>query len=189
MFIKNKTNKILVIIIILLLFFVSLQKCNNTVLPSDTKVTTSDTTYYTHIDTIPFYNVIDSIRWYNLPIISKDIDSNEITYVTEVNDSLIDGNITTVVKTDGTLVNQDFVYVPKFPKYIIKHDSTVIDNSTTITKYKDNKGFYGGLMVAPYKTIALIGTIGYKTKKDMYVGIGLDPINQLYYLDIKIKIK
>ena len=44
-------------------------------------------------------------------------------------------------------------------------------------------------MVAPYKTIALIGTIGYKTKKDMYVGIGLDPINQLYYLDIKIKIK
>jgi len=191
----TKTNKILVGAVIVLLFFVSLQTCNrrtNTE-PITTVVTTVDTTHVSYVDTIPFYNIIDSIRWTNLPVIAQSIneDSTEYTYTTAMQDSLIDGTISTSVRNDGTLVNQDFTYIPKFPKYIRTFDTTWINKETTITNtiQEDDWGIYVGVMVSPYKNLSMIGTAGIKTKKDMYFGIGYEPFQQNIYLDFKIQLK
>lgn len=188
---NTQSNKILVGIIFCLLFFVSLQRCKSTNTSSKVKTTfKTDTTYVTHIDTIPFYNLKDSIRWYNLPITSISIssDSSEFAYSTLMEDSLIGGVINTIVKSDGTLIQQDFTYVPKFPKYIYRTDSIIVNNTITNTIIKKELGLYGGLMISPYKNLAMVGTLGIQTKKDMYFGVGYDPFNSNVFLDIKMKL-
>lgn len=190
---NTKTNKILVGIILILLLLLAFRTCKSIKKPSTNvnySTIVSDTNRVTLVDTIPFYNIKDSIRWHNLPIISKvpSIDSTEWTYVTAMNDSLINGTITTKVKNTGELKAQDFTYVPKFPKYIVRTDSITITNTITNTITEPDWGIYGGLMVSPYKNLSLIATAGLKTKKDMYFGLGFDPFKQNVYLDIKFKL-
>lgn len=188
----NKNNKILLGIIICLLFFVSLQTCkarkSNTIVPEVTTII--DTSHVSYVDTTNFYNIIDSIRWVNIPVISVSAneDSSRFRYITDISDSLLSGTVSTVVKADGTLVQQDLTYLPKFPKYITKVDTFWIDKETTIKMQEPNWGIYGGVMVSPYKNLSIIPTIGLKTKKDMYFGVGYDPFKQNIYLDFKIKL-
>lgn len=188
---QTKTNKILIGIVILLLLFVSLQTCKGRdSKPVVKEVITIDTTHVSYIDTIPFYNIIDSIRWVNLPVIdsSANEDGSEFTYVTDITDSLIAGTVHTVVESDGTLVTQNLTYLPKFPKYITSVDTFWINKEKTITIEEPDWGIYAGAMVSPYMNLSVIGTLGLKTKKDMYFGIGYEPFRQNVYLDFKIKL-
>lgn len=189
---NSKTNKILVGLILVLAVLFMVQTCRNRTgnLPTSTSITTIDTTHVSHVDTIPFYNIIDSIRWKNLTVISSysNSDSSEFTYITDMSDSLLAGTINTKVKSDGTLVNQGFTYIPKFPKYITRTDTFWINKETVTTINKPNWGIYGGLMVSPYKNFSMIGTVGIKTKKDMYFGIGYEPFRNNIYLDFKVSL-
>ena len=180
-------------IIVGLLLLLFLDKCNSNPLgPDVTTEIESDTSRVTVIDTIPFteFHMIDSIRWHDLPRISASAnqDSSEFTYETQMKDSLIDGTITSVVKADGTLVTQDFRYIPLFPKYITIKDSVTITNTITNTVHEADWGIYGGLDIAPYKNFALIPNIGIKTKKDMFFGVGYDPFNENIHIQFKMKI-
>ena len=188
------TNKTLILIVVCLLFLLSLQKCkvrsNN-----DTEievVTVIDTTHVSHVDTIDFYNMVDSIRWVNIPVLSSsaNADSSEFQYTTDITDSLIAGKVYTVVKSDGTLVQQDLTYLPKFPKYIYQIDTFWIDKTVTVTNtiQEQDWGLYGGLMVSPYKNLSIAGTLGLKTKKDLYFGVGYGPFQQNIYIDFKFPI-
>lgn len=189
---STKTNKILIGILILLLFLLSLQTCKvrGGKTPIVTTTTVIDTTHVSYVDTIDFYNIIDSIRWIHLPIISTSAnsDSSKFNYITDMSDSLIAGTISTTVKSDGALVDQGFTYVPKFPKYITKVDTFWIDKETTITIEEKDWGIYAGMMLSPYQEFNMIGTLGLKTKKDMYFGVGYDPFNNNFYADFKIKL-
>lgn len=187
------TNKTLILIVVCLLFLLSLQKCKDT--PKEVITTTKvetvlDTTHVSVIDTIPLY--VDSVVLQYLPIIREEVslDSSEFYYSTAVNDSLLDGKIFTTVASDGTLVQQDFTYLPKFPKYIYQIDTFWIDKTVTITNaiQEQDWGLYGGLMVSPYKNLSIVGTLGLKTKKDLYFGVGYDPFNSNVFLDIKMKL-
>ena len=60
---------------------------------------------------------------------SKDGDIQVNKYTTEIKDSLLKGTITSHV--DGVLVDQDFNYVPLFPKYITRTDTMIIDRTET----------------------------------------------------------
>ena len=187
------TNKILILIVVCLLFFLSLQKCKNTFTEviTTTKVeTVIDTTHVSVIDTIPLY--VDSVVLQYLPIIGEEVslDSSEFYYSTAVNDSLLAGKIFTTVASDGTLVQQDFTYLPKFPKYIYQIDTFWIDKTVTITNtiQEQDWGLYGGLMVSPYKNLSITGTLGLKTKKDLYFGVGYEPFQQNMYIDFKFPI-
>tara|TARA_R100001463_G_scaffold42850_4_gene89592 strand:+ start:576 stop:1166 length:591 start_codon:yes stop_codon:yes gene_type:complete len=188
----KKINQILILICLILLFIVSLQRCNNSPLQDEIISTTTvvDTTRVTHIDTIPFYNIIDSVRWVDLPVISETVntDSTEFTYTTEVSDSLIDGKINTVVTNEGELVNQGFTYLPKFPKYIIKTDSIFVNKETTTLIKRPEWQIYGGVMVSPVQNFSVIGSIGLKTKKDTYYELGYDPINKNIFGGVKFKL-
>jgi hypothetical protein len=187
----TNTNKTLLGGIFILFLLLLISKCEDNYVNTTPKTTTVvDTLYSTHIDTIPFYNIIDSIRWTSLTVISKtaNADSTEFKYITDMSDSLLAGTINTTVKNDGTLVNQGFTYVPKFPKYIKQYDTIRINKSTTTTIIEKDWGLYGGLMISPYQSFSAIGTIGIKTKKDIYIGVGYEPFRQNIYLDIKLKI-
>jgi hypothetical protein len=190
---KNKTTWLSLIIAGLLLILF-LRECGDNGNRGGTGLISSDTTsvtvYTTHVDTIPFYNIKDSIRWHDLPMISSSAneDSSEFNYVTEMSDSLIDGKIATTVKADGTLVEQGFTYIPKFPKYITRTDSVVTTNTITNTIMEPDWGIYAGMDIAPWKEFALVPNIGLKTKNDMFFGIGYDPFSQSVYAQFKMKI-
>lgn len=191
---NTNTNKILIGVIICLLFFVSLQTCNlrSKVDPSS-KITTTvivDTIHKSHVDTTYFLDIKDSIRWINLPRIdsSSNLAKTEFTYKTDITDSLIAGTVNTKVKSDGSLLSQGITYIPKFPKYITKTDTFWIKKDSITTIVKPTWGVFGGLMVSPYQNLSLIGTLGLKTKKDMYFGVGYEPFRNNIYLDFKVKL-
>jgi hypothetical protein len=182
-------NKIFVIVIIILLFLLSLQRCNGDFLHTKIKTkTVVDTITKTVVDTIPFYNIKDSIRITNMKILDTiySVDSSSIKYNTEVEDSLLSGNIFTTVLTDGTLVNQNFTYIPKFPKYIMRTDSIIINKNTTNTV--QDWGIYGGTSIVPTNKFGMYGTIGFKTRKGVYIGAGYDPFNNNALIELKIKL-
>lgn len=187
-----KLNKTLIIICIILLFIVSLTTCNNKRGSGDvtTVETTYDTTHVTHTDTIPFYNIIDSIRVINLPIVSETVnsDSSEFSYLTEVSDSLLDGRISTVVKSDGTLVNQNFTYLPKFPKYINRVDSIFVTKEIKTTTIKNTWGIYGGVTLVPVQTPAIIGSLGFKSRKGHMYELGYNPFNRDIFIGVKFQL-
>ena len=110
----------------------------------------SDTIRSTHIDTVPFYDTIPRFVDVSIPVYhtvdSIVLDTIKIgdssiaikyprnVYESEYSDSLIDGTIK--ITTDGYLVDQQLSYIPKFPKYITRIDSIVVDNTVTVAKNK-----------------------------------------------------
>ena len=110
----------------------------------------SDTTRTTHIDTVPFYDTIPRFLDVSIPVYHTidsivldtiKIGDTSITvkyprneYESKYSDSLIEGSIK--ITTDGYLDDQKLTYTPKFPKYINRIDSVIIDNTVTLSKQK-----------------------------------------------------
>lgn len=184
---KKTKDFILTVVIIVLLLLLALSRCGNTVVDSTEPKVVTVTKYTPGIpDTV--YLPQDTIRLIKLkpyPVYPEK-DTSNYYYETEVEDSLISGLIASTVAKDGTLVEQDFSYIPKFPKYITRVDTVFTHTKETIEE-KD-WGIYGGLMVGVYKDVALVPTIGLKTKKDVYFGLGYDAFSQTVLLDVKFKL-
>lgn len=163
---KSIENIKWLVIIGLILYIVLLQQCS----PKDnTKdiVNTVDTLVISRVDTVNFHDTIPirvPIYITKPPIIIVDTVTNDTLnkYITEVNDSLIDGLVTSVVK--GKLVEQNFEYIPKFPKYIIKTDSIFIESTIKEFDKPRTKLFIGGELGGNQTSINISPVVGIAAK-------------------------
>lgn len=187
----NKLIKYIGYVLFLIMFILFMKQCDNKLSFETVKLLKSDTIHTTHIDTINFKDTTYIVKIKKQYISYPDtvyIDSTKkiiYKYDVIIEDSLIKGNILSDIQTDGTLVYQEFKYTPKFPKYINRTDSIYITKEIIYNKLK----FYGGLMIAPYKSPNIIPTLGIKTKKGYYLGTAYDIKNNHFLIDLKIKIR
>jgi len=116
------------VIVFLTLYIIFLQECNN-------KQNTYNNENNTTIDTV-YTRVVDSIYVLDTIYLSTSTISIDTIYVNndtlrryenEVEDEMLQGTI--ISHVDGALVNQDFQYVAKFPKYIHTIDTVRITNT------------------------------------------------------------
>lgn len=148
-----KKEYILYAAIFLLSFFL-LRRCdvsrNTKQPPKVTETVTIDTTFVTlkgKTDTI--HDTI--VKWHTklIPYHIHDTvtikgDSLSI-YVTNIEDSLIEGEFRSLV--NGKIINSDFNYVAKFPKYITRVDTFKVKIDKKETIVKDPWEFYlGGVL-------------------------------------------
>jgi len=163
---------------------------------------TTDTTLITHIDTIIFRDTI--VHEINVPIgVPRFVDRvvrdtirvgdstiaikyprNE--YVSPYSDSLIEGTIT--ITTDGYLVDQRLSYTPKFPKYIYRIDSVIIDN-TTILQHNRNAVYAGMEVGGNNDHFDLSPRITLSTKKGFNYSYRYGLVSKTHNVGIDVKIQ
>lgn len=131
----------------LILYIILLQQCSGGSSDcQDATVTTKTVTSLIKGDTDTIEIPVDRPIYITVGIPTPTVvtvtsDSGDIAvnqYVTEINDSLIEGTITS--KVDGTLIAQHLDYIPLFPKYITRVDTLVVDRTTTVVKKKNYLG-------------------------------------------------
>lgn len=110
-------------------------------------------------------------------------------YTTPVEDSLISGKFTSVVK--GELLSSDFKYVSKFPKYIYKTDTFKQQINTNKTIIKDPWELYvGGVVGGNPATFTLQPAALVRVpKKGFMFGYGYDIIQKTHNVHVYTKIK
>jgi hypothetical protein len=142
----------------------------------DTLQHITDTIRISHIDTIKlpadthYVHVpinTPSILYDTIYIQGERIVDTTNLYTNTYEDSLLSGTI--VSKVDGTLVDQNFTYVPKFPKYIVKTDTVTINNTTVIEK-KKTKLFIGAELGGNQTFFNVSPIIDIQTKKGYMYG-------------------
>lgn len=148
---------------------------------------TYDTITTRHIDTIHFVDTVKYFVKVEIPIPVYDTTTKLNTYTAIVEDSLISGSI--VSKIDGVLVDQNFTYTPKFPKYIKIHDTTTI--TKTITKVLPNKRelYLGVFAGGNINTFNLTPVVSFKDKKDRMFSYGYNIIDNTHNVGFQTKIK
>lgn len=133
-----------------------------------------DSTVITHttvIDTVPFPYKKPTVTFRNNTsydsTLYKECDTERIT-VMNITDSLIKGDVTTIVK-NNQVKNVTFSYKPLFPKIINRTDTFRIKTTTTETIYEPYKQsiFYIGGSLGT-NDIGVSASI--KTKKDLIYG-------------------
>jgi hypothetical protein len=183
---KNMKNiKLTYIVIIgLLIYILFLQECSGSkkhfknlkTQSIDTLKHTTDTIRISTIDTI----ILPLVTKYVTPTIAPPIILHDTIYiqgqgkvdstykyVNPYEDSLLVGTITST--STGLLLSQKLEYTPKFPKYIIKKDSIIIDNTTIIEK-KKLKLFIGAELGGNENIFNVSPIIDLKTRKGYVYG-------------------
>lgn len=172
------------IILALILYIIFLQQCTpTTVCP---EVVGRDTVTVT--DTIPFY-IKEPITMY-VPVPEPypvEVYIHDTVYMVNMynqafEDSLLTGELMAVV--DGNLLDWEFTYTPKFPKYI--KETTTITNTV---EYKSNMLFVG--LDVTYYDANLINTnfkLSLYQKKGYLYSIGYDPLNKGYSLGMQLRL-
>ena len=192
---KEREHKLYWVIALLLFIIFLLADCEGNKIPTEDcgeiKSITYDTvtTVSRTVDTIKF---IDTVKYYvkvEVPTPFFDTISNLNIYTAGIEDSLIIGSITS--KVDGVLVNQDFEYTPKFPKYIIITDTVTNNITETITKVLPKKrelymGLYAG---GNTTTFNLMPVLSFKDKKDRMFSYGYNVIDNTHNVGFQTKIK
>ena len=191
--IKRIDLKFVPLYIICIIFCIN--NCNTTPNSNMKKETTEVITYKTVLDTVPFYvtTPVEVPVEVTIPVYKTfwDTIKQESVEVKEYNnpfeDSLLSGNIMSKITLDGTLVNQNFTYTPKFPKYIKQIDSVFVERTTTAP----NKfGVYTGLGCnIGEKSFGLVPKIGFETQNHTYIEAGYDIVNNSYQLSLTKRIK
>lgn len=171
----------LIVIGVLLLWIIFLKECSPKIKCPDIKKGTTVITK-THYDTIPFYDTT-KVRipiYVNVPVgnpiteIPNPLDSSIVReYRNKFEDSLLIGEM--YVKVDGTLIANNFNYLPKFPKYIIRTDS--VFTNTTIEELH-NRLLYGGGINVGRESFGVNLGLGLKTKRDNVYLVTYDPFNK-----------
>ena len=186
------------IVIVVLLLFLVWGKCGGTVEPQDINVVTyTDTTYSTHIDTIEFIDTIYKTKTKLLYTYIDEIpeDSSKLyTFETYLNDSLLDGDLSTKIKVkddSAMLISQNFNYTPKFPKYIYQTDSVFIHDSTVTTIYDTKPKLMVGLDIVfgnATKQGTIMPNIGLELRGNTILEAGYDPFNKQVMIGAKYKL-
>ena len=145
------------LIIFLMGYIILLQECNNN--ENNEKTTKIDTVYSTQIDSI---YIVDTIT-ITSHIISRDtvyVDNDTISvFKNRVEDEMLSGEITSYI--DGTLIDQEFKYVAKFPQYIHTIDTVRITN----TPKPVYRLYIGGEVGGAINTFNISPVIGYSSRK------------------------
>lgn len=132
----NKQFLIMAVTILILLVLLA-NKCEREK-PGKIVETVTDTVKSTTIDTIWYDSVVvrTETKYKTVTIYDFPEDGTQVyRYVTEIDDSLISGNIVTgIEKSDSnlTLITQYIDYTPKFPQYIYRTDSIIVTNDNFI---------------------------------------------------------
>lgn len=147
------------LIIGLIIYIVLLQECNGDKKNNNNDITI-DTVYSTTVDSI---YVLDTI-YLTTNIIRHDTifigDDTISVYENEVEDEMLSGRITSYI--DGTLVDQEFNYIAKFPQYIHTIDTVRI----TKQERKDYvKFFLGGEIGGNINKFNLSPIMGWSNRK------------------------
>ena len=188
-------SRLVVMILVLVLVVVSLKFCKNlNTTIEESVVTYSDTTYITHVDTIEFEKVITrSETNYETVILYTQEDGTLVKqFITSIDDSLIEGTISTAISINDTVVtllDQHIAYIPKFPKYIYQTDSVFIHDSTVVTKIDTKINVLVGANVSIGGTNSITPTIGLQLKNKSIIELGYDPFNKNFMIGGKFKLK
>ena len=145
------------VIVLLLLYIVFLQECNGTK-DNNRDNHNIDTVYTSTIDSV---YVLDTIYLTTSTVSIDTVYINNDTigrYENEVEDELLKATIISYV--DGTLVNQDFKYIAKFPQYIHTSDTVRITETKPYTRL-----WLGGELGGNDKSFNVSPMMGWTNKK------------------------
>lgn len=181
------TYKLYVVIALLIFIILMMIQCDRKVVPSvqGRKQLEQTIIVKSHTDTIKFVDTV----YIKIPVkilvpVIDTIDNTNV-YTNPFEDSLIKGTITS--KVDGVLVNQDFTYKPKFPKYIIKTDSIFIE---TTYEAEPKWGLYAGLEVGGSTTkFNFSPIITLQDKKNRLYNYKYNIIDKTHNIGLQIKLK
>lgn len=187
-----KDGKILIIFVLLGYIFY-LQQCGRRCSDENTNVS-SDTVVVSTVDTIQLPPVTRYVRTeIPVPVVDTIVIGDTIipvnSYNTPFSDSLIDGNISSKVR--GMLLEQNFSYVPRFPKFIIRTDSVFIHGEK-----RQFKAYLGLSLGFPHPVensvsnrLLLTPNLLFSTKNDKYqYGYGFDVLNKVHVVSFHHKI-
>ncbi len=158
---------------------------------SDTLSVEVDTTIKTIVDTQVFndtiVHTIKKAKPTRVDTVYVSDSTDKLEYMTPYEDSLIEGNITSRVLTDGTLVNTDLNYIPKFPKYIKRTDSVFVDKEVTIDKNR-MKFFIGGFLSPSVEKTIIGPKATLYLPSDITIGYGYGLNDSRHYISLEKKI-
>ena len=182
----------------LIIFILLSRTCNTDQSTIISEVTTvhTDTVKVTHIDTLQFIDTIQRIVTVRIEepvkvIVEDDVwdelDINE--YNNEFTDSLIDGTIYT--KVDGKMLDQNFNYIPKFPKYIFQIDTVVVNTvSSTVQTLKPQFTIDMGIEVGgSAEMFNFSPKIGFTSKNGFSYSYRYGVLNKTHNVGIMYKLK
>ncbi len=132
-----------IVIGLLIAYILFLQECGSpkggSVIETEVTTVQTDTIYKTRIDTVKFVETVERIVEVEIvkPVkveLPDDVwdEFNINEYNNPYSDSLIDGTIYT--RVDGKLLDQNLSYTPKFPQYIIKIDTVMVNTVSSTVK-------------------------------------------------------
>ena len=174
-----------ILIIVLLIIIGVLLTCNKPkVIPIDKVVTVVDTVSFPQKERVIKVPVVEYI-----PVSKTDTvtlveykDPHFKKYIQPFEDSLVKGEILNTV--DGTLINTDFKYTPKFPKYI--KETTTITKTDTVKANKTSLALGVRTLVRPTDINPEI-LVSLSHKRFIYQ-VGYNPLNKAPSIGINYKL-
>lgn len=145
-------------IIGLVLYIIFLQECNDNSSNNSGDNNKVDTIYSRTIDSIFIKDTLyltSRIVHHDTVYINNDTVS---VYTNKVEDEMLSGEITSYI--DGTLVDQDFKYVAKFPQYIRTSDTIRITKTKSYTRV-----WLGGELGGNIDRFNISPVVGWTNKK------------------------
>lgn len=191
---RIKTSHILIVVmgVIIALMLYCSPNSPIEVEPTIERIVIRDTTYVQGTpDTIYFHDT--TTRYVKIPIYVPVYDSIEKVnnYTTKYEDSLIKGRIFS--KVDGSLIEQNLEYTPKFPKYIHRVDtlSIFVKDSITITQPEKKKiSLYAGMQLGSNgNNLLLAPYISLGDRRNNLFSFGYDFVNKNYIVGYQRKLK
>ncbi len=193
---KDWLYKIIILALFLLLLFI--QFCDRTVEPVETETIIkierdsvyipgkSDTVFFEK--QVPYIVEVPVYKYKYIDRVDSITRDTTRTYVTNVEDSLISGTITTELNKDSCLVQRQFLnYTPKFPQYIYRTDTIKISERITIQKNRFK--MFAGLEIGGSKAQFNFGPkISLLSRKDLLYSYNYDIINRTHNLSFMYKI-
>ena len=193
---KDWLYKIIILALFLLLLFI--QFCDRTVEPVETETIIkierdsvyipgkSDTVFFEK--QVPYIVEVPVYKYKYIDRIDSITRDTTRTYITNIEDSLISGTITTELNKDSCLVQRQFLnYTPKFPRYIYRTDTIKISERITIQKNRFK--MFAGLEIGGSKAQFNFGPkISLLSRRDLLYSYNYDIINRTHNLSFMYKI-
>lgn len=190
-----KINAIISSLIICVLSLLLMFQCEKT---KEIKIKNSNAKNDIIIKTDTLYKAgkLDTIYYPKIKIITKvlkptineiEIINNDTVnlFTTVYSDSVLDARI--ICKVKGELLNTKITYVKKFPKFIYKTDTVIVNNEKTIIK-KKFKIYVGAILGGNENVFLIQPSVILKTKKDVQISFGYELINKTYNIGLFKKI-
>lgn len=178
------------ILIVIICFMSTCHGRNSNDCREGTKLVTWERKIY--IDTVPFPLAVPRIVPFKKEVLVPKLVYDTVgklrakEYNIAFEDSLLKGEVFARVNPDSiSLDTLGFKYIPKFPKYIYRVDS--ITKTIETIKIKDYWAVYAGanLLLRGNGEVSVMPLISLKTKRDLVLSVGYDPITRTKVAGVK----